>query len=273
MMEKKDKKIYIIIFAIIIGLGLIATAVTYIINGKNNSNETGQMGNNTITDNPKQLDDNPEQLDDNETQYDENNYLVEAKSRDEFVKFIKNIFDNSSKYDKFTVKYENITFNAVPDGIGFKFSIYYNDDKMEFDEDSDTDYVYDNFGSINYENNNAYVLVLQEVPVGSSGVYKLIVFDESGNLLLDKGIISNNSVTIENNIINYSTEIKMQEQLNLDVKAENDDNFCSYLNDNYKDNNYVINGNYKYEYSNNGLVLIEKNETTIKDYKNKYNCY
>lgn len=39
-MEKKDKNIYVIIFAIIIGLALIATVVTYILgNNKSNSNE------------------------------------------------------------------------------------------------------------------------------------------------------------------------------------------------------------------------------------------
>lgn len=44
-MEKKDKNIYVIIFAIIIGLALIATIITFIVNGKNNNKDNTNKNN------------------------------------------------------------------------------------------------------------------------------------------------------------------------------------------------------------------------------------
>ena len=47
-MEKKDKNIYVIIFAIIIGLALIATIVTYIVNSKNNNTDNTNKNNSNL---------------------------------------------------------------------------------------------------------------------------------------------------------------------------------------------------------------------------------
>ena len=47
-MEKKNKNIYVIIFAIIIGLALIATIVTYIVNSKNNNTDNTNKNNSNL---------------------------------------------------------------------------------------------------------------------------------------------------------------------------------------------------------------------------------
>ena len=119
--------------------------------------------------------------------------------------------------------------------------------------------------------NNAYVLVSEIVPVAQHSRYSINVIDENGKLSLSQLVISP-KIDVDKHSINYSFETKMLEELHLGVEAEHNDNFCNYLEEKYTDNSYVVKEQHSYIYNNGELSLIKNEETTIKHYKDIYNC-
>ena len=268
-MEEKDKKSFnkmiVIIITLIIGIG-IGTGIGYIIFNNDNDNNN-HNDNSTYND------------DDSKNDEDNNNVdgIIKARSSEEFLEYLNSYYSLLEDKDEITIKYENIKLilsnhNDSEDFQYLTYDVYYNDKKIEkinleekYDNEIKSYLLKDN-------RNNAFMIVAKTKEIASHDILNVTVIDTKGNLLLDETFIDDpySENIIDNNSISFSYETKMQEDMLLDTKAE-DDIFCQYLNENYIDD-YVVKGNKKYQYTNKKMSLIEDEKVTIKNYKEKYNC-
>lgn len=245
-MKKKNLKILLTtIFTIIILAPIITIYVL-----KNNDNNNNNNANNKDT--------------------QKENYI--AKSANDFIEHINKIDLTTNK--TYQISYKNIVLNLNynNDKPGYNLEIYYNNKKINYELNKEDYLTYPKQFYLFNDNkqNNAFVLFSEVGPAGSNSRYLIFIFNDSGEILFNETIVSD-TITIDNNTINYKFETSMQEKMNLDIEEEKNENFCKYLKDNYE-KEYIIDGTYKYEYKDNKLNLIKIEETTIKDYLDRNNC-
>lgn len=261
-MEEKNKAISNKKIILIIVLCLLAIItiflVLYFLNNKtknlNNQNEN----------------DMPPVITDNDNKPKEGKYI--ANSTKDFIDYLNKIECKSS--ETYEVIYDK-TKIIISLTDKYLLNVYYNENELNIYELTDDNYlINDSKFYLLKDNENEGLVVVSEIgPVASNSKYLVFAIDLQGNVLMSEKIIPmiGTEITIKDNLIEYKYETKMQEEFNLSVKAENENDFCKYLKDNYNDD-YVVTGTKKYQFTDGKISLISDEKNTIKTYKEKYNC-
>lgn len=187
----------------------------------------------------------------------------------------------------YKVKYNNITFiatlqdneNVTSNYQTYKYEILYKDKAIEIPElQENEEFEKSKFYLLkDNDKNNAFVLISEVSPTAVHQKYLITVFDELGNILLSKTVKTSKNVEVDskNNTIYYSYETKLGEPITVENAIDNaksKEDFCKYLKENYTDDNYIISGNETYEYIEGKINQKEKEEKTVKYYKEKADC-
>lgn len=214
------------------------------------------------------------------------NYTYNAKSVTSFIDYMNKLDEKiKNDYDTYNVKYNDLLFIAKADKNNnttinyktYKYEILYKDNIINNEElQNNESFSNTKFYVLNDNNkNNAYVLVSTISPAAVHQKYLITVFDESGNILLSKTIRTSKEIEVKSNIIYYSYETKLGEPITVENaidESKNKEEFCKYLKENYTDDNYIISGYETFEYIDGKINQKEKEEKTVKYYKEKGDC-
>ena len=222
-MEKKDKNIYVIIFAIIIGLALIATIVTYAIGNKDKALDNNN-GNTDSNINSKDSEDRVDNTSNEELEYQIKNYHMDISNDLLYVD------DYEKKYSDFSKKteieglgyyIENRKVYAKKDANGELINVNINNEipkYLEVGQDCGGIYVYilteegNVYGGFSYEPENIGLIYNKKDAKEIVRVYESPIFTTCGAnslyiLANDKLYFTNalNHVQLDDKNNNYST--------------------------------------------------------------------
>ena len=119
--------------------------------------------------------------------------IVVANNLIEFENYMQNIHSQFANYETYEVDYENISFFAykADNQNGFNFDLLYNNNKLDvYEIDEEYSFSTSIFEIIESDTDVKFALLLQITSVGSNEKYKLVVFNDSGQVLLSKDIVS-----------------------------------------------------------------------------------
>lgn len=212
-------------------------------------------------------------------------YTYKATNIEEFIGLLNDTDRKTKEKDTYKVSYNNIVFIAKKQNNSekytnayhpYKYEILYKEKQLDIPNIENEEYENSKFYLVKDNNkNNAYVLISTISPAAVHASYSMIIFDESGNILLSKKIKTSKEIEVTNNIINYTYETKLGESTTINNALDNaksKEEFCKYLKDNYTDDNYIISGNETYEYIDGKINQKEKIEKSIKYYKEHAEC-
>lgn len=274
-LEKGKNNKTLIIVLVVLGIILLIGIVFSVINRNVNSNKNNN-GNNKDNDVVDKDKDKTNDNRSNEEIKDNNEVILEKYSvnnDEDFIKYLNKTSEALTKYNTYTVEYNKLkyVFNKKEIGetnktVGYTYDIYYDGEKISFNNNynDDDNYILSNMKA--YLLQDGVLTVSLNVPVTEIYKYDVKAINFNGEVLFDKEV---EKYEYNNDILSYSINSKEYENI---MMSETNDKKCKYISKNFNDDNYAVKGTYKYKYQNGKFDLIEKEETTIKDLKDKYNC-
>lgn len=275
-LEKGKNNKTLIIVLVVLGVILLIGIVFSIINKNTDSNKNNK-NNNEVVDKDKEENNNDKT---NEDIKDNNDDILEKYSvnnDEDFIKYLNKTSEALTKFNTYTVEYNKLKYISNKKEQGYVYDIYYDGKKIELNVDNTYNYVLETY-LLKDDNNSSYLFQFYEMPTPQSPITYLFLINNNGKVeMVDKYHSSSNIEFIEQNK-EFSYNVS---NIYGDFSGSNDnEEFCKILEDkinddlifDYKDGNSIAYGNYKYKYQNEKLELIDKEETTIKDLKDKYNC-
>lgn len=191
-----------------------------------------------------------------------------VNNEDELITRLNKISEGENSiifYNKLKYVFNKKEIGETNKTVGYTYDIYYDGEKTSFSNNYDDDnYILSNMKA--YLLQDGVLIVSLNVPVTENYKYDVKAINFNGEVLFDKEV---EKYEYNNDILSYSINSKEYENI---MMNETNDEKCKYISKNFNDNNYAIKGTYKYKYQNGEFDLIEKEETTIKDLKDKYNC-
>lgn len=248
MEQEKNKNVVVVLLIVIIVilLALVVLMATGTIKFKSSNVDDNNQSSEIINHNNKEE-------------------IISTNSPQEFIEKLNET--NFVSYSKCTISYSDIKFvtNREYGQVGYNYKIFFRDTKIN-DEDIGNNRNM-KFYLLNEDIYESF-LVVDSISSGPEyNRYHIMSFDFEGNILLTDTFYSLDNVEITKNSIKYTFE-KVNELTAIKEKKED---ICKYLDNEYEDN-YILNGIYTYEYSKGEIVLTDKKENTIENYKEKYNC-
>lgn len=192
----------------------------------------------------------------------------EVKSIGDFVYRINNYmpsFENDIR--ETTITYGSLKLKATIDSydeIGFTYDIYYNGEKIKKKYLKAIDLNLSNFEANRaYNINDEAILILgEQVPVPAMSVYEITMFDKNGKILFEENETISEIDFIENNNELIYTVIDDYQNLILDP--------CDELSDLSKDK--VLKTYFRYKYEDGKMKLAEEKKYTVLDHMKVNNC-
>lgn len=281
-LEKGKNNKTLIIILVVLGVILLIGIVFCVIN---RNADSSKENNNDVVDNSKDKtnDNRP-----NEEIKDNNEVILEKYSvnnDEDFIKYLNKTSEALTKYNTYTVEYNKFKYVSSKkeqtksiDYNEYTYDIYYNDKKIELNMDNTYNYVLETY-LLKDDNTSSYLFQFYEIPTPQSSIIYLFLINNNGEVeIVDKYHGSSTNIEFSEQNKEFSFDVS---NIFGDFSGSYDNEvFCKMLidkfNDNlvfdYKDDNSIAYGNYKYKYKSGKLELIDKKETTIKDLKDEHNC-